>query len=155
MLRLSEGTTDQVLIGPAGTAGAPSLSFVVDPDTGFYSAVPGILAVSVNGTGTFRFVGAQFRGATGGSPSIQNEVASATNPTLLPTQADLDTGIGWTATDHLSLVAGGLDCINIRETASARQIGFYTTAPISLQTGVAVTEIAIHAALVALGLITA
>jgi hypothetical protein len=155
MLRLSEGTTDQVLIGPAGTAAAPSFSFVVDPDTGFYSAVPGILAISVDGIGRFRWVGDQFRGATGGSPSIQNEVASATNPTLLPTQTDLDTGIGWTATDHLSLVAGGLDCINIRETASARQIGFYTTAPISLQTGVAVTEIAIHAALVALGLITA
>lgn len=155
MLRLSEGVTDQIFIGPAGSAAAPSLSFLVDPDTGFYSAVPGILAVSVDGTGTFRFVGAQFRGATGGSPSIQNEVASATNPTLLPSQTDLDTGIGWTGTDQLALVAGGLDCMTVRETAAARQIGFYVTAPISLQTGVAVSSAGIHAALVALGLITA
>lgn len=35
------------------------------------------------------------------------------------------------------------------------KVGFYGTAPIAQQTSVAVTEIAIHAALVALGLITA
>ena len=139
----------------AGSAASPAHSFSGDPDTGFYSVVPGIMAASVNGTDIFRFVGAQFRGATGGSPSIQNEVTSATNPTLLPSQADLDTGIGRTGTDHLALIAGALDCITIRETGGARQIGFYTTAPISLQTGVAVTAGAIHAALVALGLITA
>ena len=33
------------------------------------------------------------------------------------------------------------------------QVGFYGTAPVNKQTGVAVTEIAIHAALVTLGLI--
>lgn len=37
----------------------------------------------------------------------------------------------------------------------ARQLGFYDTAPISIQTGVPVTAAGIHAALVALGLITA
>jgi hypothetical protein len=155
MLRLEEGTTDQVLIGPDGSAADPALSFISDPDTGLYSVTPGIIAMSVDGIDRFRWVGNQFRGATGGSPSIQNEVASASNPTLLPTQSDLDTGIGWTGTDQLALVAGGLDCMTVRETASARQIGFYTTAPISLQTGVAVSAAAIHAALVALGLITA
>jgi hypothetical protein len=69
--------------------------------------------------------------------------------------SDLNTGIIRSATDHLDLIAGGLSCMSVRETGSARQIGFYVTAPISLQTGVAVTDVAIHAALVALGLITA
>lgn len=35
------------------------------------------------------------------------------------------------------------------------QVGFYGTAPIAKQTGVAVTAAAVHAALVALGLIAA
>ena len=155
MLRASEGVTDQLLIGPNGTAAAPALSFISDPDTGLYSVVPGIIAMSVDGTDRFRWVGDQFRGASGGSPSIQNEVASATNPTLLPSQTDLDTGIGRTGTDQLALIAGALDCMTVRETGGARQVGFYVTAPISLQTGVAVSAAAIHAALVALGLITA
>jgi hypothetical protein len=154
MLRCSEAAADQILI-IAGTAAAPALSFFADPDSGLYSVVPGIVAMSVDATDRFRWVGNQFRGAVGGSPSIQNEVASATNPTLLPSQTDLDTGIGRTGTDQLALVAGGLDCMTVRETGAARQIGFYTTAPISQQTGVAVTDVAIHAALVALGLITA
>ena len=154
MMRLVEAAADQILI-IAGTAAAPALSFFADPDSGLYSVVPGIVAMSVDGTDRFRWVGNQFRGATGGSPSIQNEVASATNPTLLPSQTDLDTGIGRTGTDQLALVAGALDCMTVRETGGARQIGFYVTAPISLQTGVGVDAASIHAALVALGLITA
>lgn len=68
---------------------------------------------------------------------------------------DKDTGITNLAADQLDFIAGGLSCMAIKETAAARQIGFYVTAPISLQTGVAVSSAGIHAALVALGLITA
>ena len=94
-------------------------------------------------------------GGGGAAPMIKNESPSSTNPTLCPNQADPDTGLGRSGVDRLDLIAGGLSCMSVRETAAARQIGFYTTAPISQQTGVAVTDVAIHAALVALGLITA
>ena len=40
-------------------------------------------------------------------PVIQNEAATATNPTFVPNNADPDTGIGWVSADALSLVAGG------------------------------------------------
>lgn len=55
--------------------------------------------VSVNSTGII------FANAAG--PQILNEAASATNPTLCPNRADLDTGIGWNATNVLSVVAAG------------------------------------------------
>ena len=105
-----------------------------------------------SGDGLFR---GNWNASTSTGPSLLNEAASATNPTLVPNQADDNTGIGSAAADQLDLIAGGLSCMAVRETAAARQIGFYTTAPISQQTGVAVSSAGIHAALVALGLITA
>lgn len=88
-------------------------------------------------------------------PSLLNLAATATTPTVNPNRSDANSGIGWPGIDQLSLIAGGLDCINIAESGAARQIAFYVTAPISLQTGVAVSSAGIHAALVNLGLITA
>lgn len=94
-------------------------------------------------------------GGGGAAPMIKNETPTITNPTLIPNQADPDTGVTRSGVDRLGLVAGGLECMSVRETGAARQVGFYVTAPISLQTGVAVSAAGIHAALVALGLITA
>lgn len=37
MLRLTEDTNDQVLIGPAGAVGYPALSWINDPNTGLYN----------------------------------------------------------------------------------------------------------------------
>jgi hypothetical protein len=45
--------------------------------------------------------------------------------------------------------------MNFAEAGAAPLVAFYGTTAIALQTGVAVTSIGIHAALVALGLITA
>jgi len=94
-------------------------------------------------------------GGAGAGPMMKNEGPSSTNPTFVPNQADPDTGLGRDAVDSLSLIAGGVGCLRVREIGGARAVGFYTTTPIVQQTGVAVTAGAIHAALVALGLITA
>jgi len=92
---------------------------------------------------------------TSSGPALLDEGASSTNPTLVPNQADDDTGIGRDTVDGLAFIAGGVSCMRIREITAAPAVGFYTTTPIIQQTGVAVTAGAIHAALVALGLITA
>jgi len=92
---------------------------------------------------------------TSSGPGVLDEGASSTNPTLVPNQADPDTGLGRDTVDGLAFIAGGVSCMRIREIAAAPAVGFYTTTPIVQQTGVAVTAGAIHAALVALGLITA
>lgn len=94
-------------------------------------------------------------GGGGAGPAMLNVSASPTVPTFVPNQADPDTGLTRDAVNGLSMVAGGLGCIRARNIGSARAVGFYTTTPIVQQTGVAVTDVAIHAALVALGLITA
>lgn len=145
----------QLIVPLQNNAAAPSIAFG-DGDTGIYEASDDALTFATLGISRWRVsASGQFDNSNSARASIRNITASATIPVFTPSRSDTDTGIGHSAADHLALIAGGLDCITVRETAAARQIGFYVTAPISLQTGVAVTDAAIHAALVALGLITA
>lgn len=138
-----------------GAAGAPSHSFTGETNSGLYLQSSGSVGISCSGGGNWLFqTGSMFANLSGG-PQIMFEASTASNPVLNPRLSDTDTGIGSGAADQLNLIAGGLSCLSVRETGSARQIGFYVTAPISLQTGVAVSSAGIHAALVALGLITA
>lgn len=133
----------------------PTLSFG-DGDTGLYEDADDNLVFATAGASAFEInVSGHLNATNTDGPSIRRESPSASNPTLIPDKTDVDTGIGMAGADQLSLIAGGLDCINIAETGSVRQVGFYVTSPISLQTGVAVSAAGIHAALVNLGLITA
>ena len=161
-----EGTTTLVLESAAltcltryrganGAAGAPGFSFGADTNTGMFRQSAGIVGISCGGAGNWLFRSTSFDANQVGSPRMMFEVTSATNPVFIPSLLDTDTGLGSGAADQLDLIAGGLSCLSVRETGGARQVGFYVTAPISLQTGVAVSSAGIHAALVALGLITA
>lgn len=132
----------------------PTLEFGPDSGDGFYASAAGVLRVAVSGVNHFFWVGTTFNTVTAGGPSLVDEAATSTNPGFV-FDGDPDTGVGHTGPDHLALIAGALDCITIREVAGARQVGFYVTAPVSLQTGVAVSAAGVHAALVNLGLITA
>jgi hypothetical protein len=49
--------------------------------------------------------------STDTGPVMLNEAATATNPTLAPNKADLDTGVGWVSADIGSLVAGGVEAL--------------------------------------------
>ena len=40
-------------------------------------------------------------------PQVVDEAATATNPTLIPNQAEIDTGIGWVSADLMALIVGG------------------------------------------------
>ena len=44
-------------------------------------------------------------------PALMNEAATSTNPTLIPNQADPDTGLGWVSADIGALVAGGVSAM--------------------------------------------
>ncbi len=68
--------------------------------------------------------------------------------------SDPDSGLFPVSANRMAIVAGALDCIEVQNIGAARAIGFYTTAPIVMQTGVAVSAGGIHAALVALGFFT-
>ena len=151
---LTTGLTGRIRTG-VGTPTTPAFSFATETNTGIYRQGTGSLGISLSGAGNWLFQAASFFANVSAGPQLMFEAATATNPTLIPRLSDTDSGIGSGAADEVNLIAGGLSCMSVRETAAARQIGFYVTAPISLQTGVAVTAGAIHAALVALGLITA
>lgn len=84
-----------------------------------------------------------------------NAAAAAVVPTRPVEPTDPDTGVGWRSADSGTLAAGGSECMNFAEAGAAPLVAFYGTTAIALQTGVAVTAPGIHAALVALGLITA
>jgi hypothetical protein len=46
-------------------------------------------------------------------PSLLNEAATSTNPTLVPNKADPDTGVGWASADTLTAVTGGSERMRI------------------------------------------
>jgi len=117
------GTTgafsDVVTVG-AGTAGAPSLSFAADPDTGFWRDTANQINVSIQGSERFHFGPIYFGSSTSAGARITASTnASTTVPTLMPQTEDLNTGIGWDNPDGLVLIAGGLQGLTVQETASA------------------------------------
>jgi hypothetical protein len=62
---------------------------------------------TLEGSANFDVVGTQFRSVTGNGPAIVDEAASSGNPTLIPRQGDLDTGVTNVGDDRLGLTAGG------------------------------------------------
>jgi hypothetical protein len=64
-----------------------------------------------------------------------NEVASRTNPTVVPDHADEDTGIGSGGSDELSIIAGGVEAIRVEETVGNVFITYF--GPILVPNGAA------------------
>ncbi|MFC1685906.1 hypothetical protein ACFLZZ_02680 [Nanoarchaeota archaeon] len=104
--------TNQLHLPLNNDATNPTIAFG-DGDTGIYEVGANILGFTLGGTAKFSMSGNKLAGLTSGAPSLINEDASATNPTLLPDSADLDTGIGTAAADQLSLIAGGTEAMHI------------------------------------------
>jgi len=136
--------------------GEPLLQFH-NSALGFYVPSGNIISLAVLGTQQWSFSAASIEshGGGGAGPALLNVGASASVPVIIPNKADPDTGLSRDTVDGLTLIAGGLGCLRVREIGGARAVGFYTTTPIVQQTGVAVTAAAIHAACVNLGLFTA
>lgn len=99
-----------------GTAALPSLAFASDLGTGFCLLADGTIGVSSGGQEKWRFVGNTFRGTNLDGAAMQNEAASAFNPTLNPRRSDKDTGLGSEGPDVTSLIAGGVEGYRMVET---------------------------------------
>jgi hypothetical protein len=86
--------------------------FVVDTNTPLVTIGSGVAT-------NLAVVGAVYCNDAAG-PSLLNEAATQTNPTVLPNRAEPDTGIGWAGADQLSGIVGGT------ETWRATPTGFQT-----------------------------
>jgi hypothetical protein len=79
-----------------------------DPDTGIGWVQADWLAIVTNGAETARIgQGQVIASPLNTGPALYREVASSTNPTLLPRWVDSHTGIGWAA-DTIHLIGGGI-----------------------------------------------
>lgn len=125
------GSIDNVTVGVTTPLAVKSTTLTA---TGAVSLSPASADVTISPTGTGKFVS---NGATAGS--IDNVTVGATTP--LAGKFTGVTGTSLTVTGNLS--------------ADGTKLGFYGTAGITQQTGVAVSAAGIHAACVALGLFTA
>lgn len=108
---------DQVIISPGvivDDAVTPVLAFG-DGSTGFYENSSGVISVATSGVRRWFFSAGSFGNVSGSGPALQNEVPSATNPTINADSGDSDTGIGHNADDQLSLIAGGVEIARAQE----------------------------------------
>jgi hypothetical protein len=94
-----------------------------DPDTGIGWVSTGIYSLIAGGTQTMQASSSQIlsqvpfyansRSATSiasgiaGGFALADELASATNPTLIPNRSEVDTGLGWVS-DTIHLIGGGI-----------------------------------------------
>jgi len=98
-----------------GHAAADALSLVAGGVEGMRLTEAGA-AVAVTVIGDTEVTG-DLTASDAAGPAVQDEAASATNPTLIPDKTDLDTGVGHQGADNLSLVAGGAEAIRAEDPA--------------------------------------
>jgi hypothetical protein len=107
-------STAQVKVPLSNDAATPTVAFG-DGDTGLYESADDTIAISTAGTARFFIDSSQFYANNGGGPSLQNEDATSTNPSVCPDRTDTDTGIGIASSDSLSLIAGGVEIVRLIE----------------------------------------
>jgi hypothetical protein len=127
MLRVTEtgvSATDQVFLPRDGAEATPALALGAT-DRGFWSGGVAQINASVGGSRVFFVNSSAFTGVgvsigvdLAAGPRMLNETPSGTNPTVLANQGDTDTGLGHSAADAFTGVAGGVQAIDYAEASS-------------------------------------
>lgn len=112
---LTMGSGTQIL-ADRGSKTAPGFAWSDDTDTGWFSNFAGRMYLSINDDSKWIFLSNQFKADLTDGPSILREAATATNPTLNPSESDIDTGIAWAGANQLSLTAGAVEGIRVTTT---------------------------------------
>ncbi|PKM89322.1 hypothetical protein CVU83_00200 [Candidatus Falkowbacteria bacterium HGW-Falkowbacteria-2] len=97
-----------------------------DGDTGFYEAVDDVLDFDIAGSGKMRWAASEMNSKATDGFSLLFETPSSVNPNIAPSKNDPDTGIGWAGANILSLIAGGVNGLNV---ISSGNVGVGTSAP--------------------------
>lgn len=130
-------TSAQLLL-PDGTAAAPALAFISDPDTGIYTATGNTIAVSNGGTQHFRFGASSFWLLSDTAAVQWGASADVSLSRGAANRLDLATG------DSLYLVSGGLGVATAPTATSWITTGAGTTAiaPLTFTSGTHLTSAA-------------
>lgn len=94
-----------------------------------YARNSATLSIMIGASDVFRIDSQGMEGAAVNAGAIFNEASTSTNPTLLPSKNDKDTGIGHADVDQLSLIAGGVEGVRIIEDAGVVKVGIGTDSP--------------------------
>ena len=105
-------------VSPSGTAAAPPIDWTTN---GFYLKGADNPALACGGVEAWHWTLSNFKSGNAAGPRLLNVAATATQVTMAPNQADGNTGLGGT-TDLLSLVAGGVQMMGLREITGASHI---------------------------------
>lgn len=97
---LADGSTGDTILN-AATGQSVDLYVAGTKEYDFSASSLGMNSNTISSSGNIS-------GSNGNSFQLLNEVASSTNPTLVPNQTEADTGIGW-ASDVIHIVLGGGD----------------------------------------------
>jgi hypothetical protein len=104
-----------------GTAALPAISFLTDPDTGFYRSAANTFSFATGGAVRLDLTSGGLAGNAGDAGEIRNSNASDTVPTFIPRRASTNTGIGAQAAGNVSLIAGGAEAVRINSATNALQ----------------------------------
>lgn len=91
-----------------GLVNNPSLAFDSDTDTGWYRVGANQLGISAAGVQSAQFEELHVSSGSAQGWRLRNLTATATIPTLVPNQSDTNTGVGWSGTDEVAMIAGGV-----------------------------------------------
>lgn len=100
-------TTGQLKLTTLGLTGGIAFG---DLDTLIQESTDGTLKFRGEGVDRFQLISSQnaFAGQLTAAPAMVNETTSLTNPTLLPSRSDFDTGVGGNNANSLALITGGI-----------------------------------------------
>lgn len=107
----TSGNTFGIGLFPDGTAGAPSISFLSDPDTGFYRSAPNVLNFSTAGVDRGNLTGA---GLAMSVPYLASD-GSAASPSV-SFISDTNTGFYRISANTFAATCGGIKTCEISET---------------------------------------
>lgn len=111
------GVPDPLLLND-GSAAAPTYSYSSEPGSGVFLFAPGDLRFSVAGVAKFKIITSMLTSIAGTGAALSTTTPSNTVPVLLPRANDPNTGIGSQALDKLSLIAGGIEALQLAEVSN-------------------------------------
>ena len=112
---------DTEVVGGGGIQEGTDVSFTTvtvsdavifgDGDTEIYEAADDVIAVKIAGVALWKVDATLMGSANSANSALIRDAPTSTNPNIVPTSADLNTGTGRAGEDQLSHIAGGIEAL--------------------------------------------